>query len=214
MIALDRINRQEALRYLGDGRVEMNSSMQALMDACEEELLSVAAPKYLYKEIQLGDSGLVRGRSVAEHLKGCDRAVLLCVTIGAGVDRLIRTAQVEDMARAVVLDSMASAAVEQVCARLDDIIACEYPQLYLTWRFSPGYGDYPIELQKTFLDILDAPRKIGLCTNESCLLTPSKSVTAITGLCREPIERKRRGCSGCNMAKTCKFRKAGTRCDF
>lgn len=32
---------------------------------------------------------------------------------------------------------------------------------FLTGRFSPGYGDYPIAVQNDLLRLLDAPRKIG-----------------------------------------------------
>ena len=63
------------------------------------------------------------------------------------------------MARAVVLDSFASVAVEQVCQKVDEILAEKYSGKYMTFRFSPGYGDYPIEMQKEYLRILDAPRK-------------------------------------------------------
>jgi 5-methyltetrahydrofolate--homocysteine methyltransferase len=192
----------------------MNDVMESLMDECEKALLSSANPKYLYKRVSLKDSGLVKGNSVTAHLKGCEEAVVICATLGAEVDKQLRLAQVTDMAKAVVMDSMASVAIEQVCTKIDDLIATEITDLYQTWRFSPGYGDYPIELQETFLRILDAPRKIGLCTNESSILTPTKSVTAIMGLSKAPIEHKRKGCASCNLAKNCKFRKAGTRCDF
>lgn len=214
MIELKSINTAEALRYLGGGRVEMNEAMEALMNECEQLILSEAKPKYLSKKIPLENSGLIRGDSVREHLRGCEQGIIICATLGSGIDRLLRAAQVEDMAKAVVADAMASAAIEQVCARLDDIIAAENPDSYLTWRFSPGYGDYPIELQETFLRLLDAPRRIGLCTDENSILTPTKSVTAVMGLSSQPIERKRRGCAVCNLRESCKFRKAGSRCDL
>lgn len=43
---------------------------------------------------------------------------MMCATIGSEIDKLIRISQISDMARAVVLDSFASVAVEQVCQRL------------------------------------------------------------------------------------------------
>lgn len=214
MIELTKLNRAEILRYIGGSKVEMNDTMTALLDVCEKEILSAAALKYLYKVIPLKDSGLIEGESVKTHLKDCENAVILCATIGSEVDKLIRLSSVEDMAKAVVMDAAASTAVEQLCARLDEVIARENPDKYLTWRFSPGYGDYPIELQKRFLQLLDAPRKIGLCTNENSLLTPTKSVTAIIGLSDKPIEKRRAGCVNCNLIKTCKYRKTGERCEF
>lgn len=214
MIELSAINRAEVLRYLGNSRAEMTESIERLLDECESEILRTATPKYLYKTVSVSESGLLVGNSITQHMQNCRNAVVICATLGVGVDRLIRTAQVTDMAKTVVLDAMASAAIEQVCNKLDGIIAAENEGKFLTWRFSPGYGDYPIELQKEFLTILDAPRKIGLCTNDNSILTPTKSVTAIMGLSNTPLEQKRRGCASCNMAKVCKFRKAGERCEF
>lgn len=214
MIKLTEINKSEALRYIGGGRVDMNDKMDALLKICEKEILETATPKYLYKKIPLKDSGLIIGKSIEQHLKDCDEAVLICATIGSETDKLLRAVSVTDMAKAVVLDAMASVAVEQVMQEVDEIIAKENPDKFLTWRFSPGYGDYPIELQEKFLRILDAPRKIGLCTNDNSILTPTKSVTAITGISEKPIEKRRKGCAGCNLKETCKFRKSGERCEF
>lgn len=214
MITLNKIDREETVRYLGNSGVEMNSTMEGILDICEEKILSTAKPKYLYKTIALENSGLLVGNSISKHLENCQNAVILCATLGAEIDKLIRTAQVTDMAQAVVIDSMSSVAVEQICNSVEELIIAENPALFTTWRFSPGYGDYPIELQSAFLKLLDAPRKIGLCTNHNSILTPTKSVTAIIGLSETPIEQKRRGCQSCNLAKTCKFRKAGNHCGF
>ena len=214
MIELSAINRAEVLRYLGNSRAEMTESMELLLNKCESEIIRTATPKYLYKIISLDESGLLVGESITKHMQNCENAVVICATLGAGIDKLIRAAQVTDMAKTVVLDAMASAAIEQICNKLDKIIAAQNEGKFLTWRFSPGYGDYPIELQKDFLTILDAPRKIGLCTNDNSILTPTKSVTAIMGLSDMPLEQKRRGCASCNMAKVCKFRKNGERCEF
>ena len=116
------------------------------------------------------------------------------------------------MAKAVVLDALASVAVEQLCQKLEDQIGRDFTQYYKTWRFSPGYGDLPVTLQRDFLNVLDAPRKIGVCTNESSMLTPAKSVTAVVGLSREEIKKKRRSCTDCTLRERCAFRKAGERC--
>ncbi len=214
MITLDSINRTEAVRYMGGGKVKMNNAMESLLDICEKEVLSSASPRYLYKKVALKDSGLLIGNSVKAHLGGCEEAFLICATIGAEIDKLIRSASVTDMAKAVALDAVSSAAVEQICSKLDDYIAAENPDKYFTWRFSPGYGDYPIELQEKFLQILDAPRKIGLCATENSLLTPTKSVTAIMGVSDSPVEKKRRGCANCGLNKTCKYRKTGEHCEL
>lgn len=209
---LDSLNRAEAIRYLGDAKVEMNDSMQHLLDECEAEVLQNADPKYLTKVIDLPCEPLMQGHDIQGHLAGCGRAVLMCCTLGGGIDRMLRKAQVTDMSKAVVLDVLSSVAVEQVGVKVDNIVKERYPDQYFTFRFSPGYGDLPISLQKWFLNELDAPKRIGLMTNDQYLLTPTKSITAVSGMSDKPIERKRRGCVVCNLRGTCRFRKVGAHC--
>ncbi len=214
MIKLDKLNRSEAVRYLGGAGIQLNYRMDVLMDECERLILQKAVPRYRYIEVDLPCEEITKGSNIISHLEGCDKAVVMCATLGADIDRLIRINQISDMARAVVLDSFASVAVEQVCCKVDELVAGEYAGKYITWRFSPGYGDYPIELQKVFLRMLDAPRRIGLTTNENSLLMPSKSVTAVMGVSDFPIPKKKRGCAICNMRGKCQYRKNGTHCGF
>lgn len=212
MIKLEKLNRNEAVRYLGGAGISLNYRMDVLMDECEKAVLEKASPKYLYVEKDLPCPQIMGGKDIESHLNGCEKAIVMCATVGSEVDKLIRISQISDMARAVVMDSLASVAVEQVCNAFDKIIAEKYSDYNMTFRFSPGYGDYPIELQKIILQMLDAPKKIGLCTNDNFLLTPTKSVTAVLGLSKNLIERKKRGCAICNMRETCKFRRKGLHC--
>lgn len=212
MMTLEKLNRSEAIRYLGGAGIQMNDQMEVLMDECEKMVLEKASPKFLYIELDLPCDVIMGGRDIANHLDGCEKAILMCATLGAEIDKLIRINQISDMAKAVVLDSFSSVAVEQVCNRVDEIIAEKYDGYNMTFRFSPGYGDYPISLQQDFLRMLDAPRKIGLTTNDNYLLMPTKSVTAVLGLSKNPIERKKRGCAICNMRGKCRFRKNGEHC--
>lgn len=214
MITLDHLNYSEAVRYLGDARVKMNDTMEALLKECEEQVLSVAEPKYLYKIIDLPCEELIMGEDIQKHLAGCQQAVLLCATLGVGIDRMLRIEQVKDMSKAVVLDTLASVAIEQVCQKFDAFIAETFPDRYQTFRFSPGYGDYPIEMQKYFLTELNAPKKIGLTTNDNYLLIPTKSVTAVCGLSDTELPKRKRGCATCNLKGSCNYRQRGDHCGF
>lgn len=214
MITLEKLNRKEAVRYLGGAGIQLNYRMDKLMDECEKDILEKANPKFLYIEKELPFDAIIKGKDIENHLSGCSKAVIMCATLGTEIDKLIRINQISDMAKAVVLDSFASVAVEQVCNKVDELLAQKYQGLNLTFRFSPGYGDYPIEMQKDFLQMLDAPRKIGLTTNDNFLLMPTKSVTAVLGISEQPIERKKRGCAICNMRDKCKFRRNGEHCGF
>ena len=120
----------------------------------------------------------------------------------------------KDRSRAVVLDALASVAIEQVCRQFDEFLQGEFPDLFQTFRLSPGYGDYPIALQKYFLTELDAPKKIGLTTNDNFLLVPTKSVTAVTGLSETELPKRKRGCASCNLRGSCNYRQRGDHCGF
>lgn len=212
MLTLGPLNRAEAVRYLGDAKVEMNDEMAHLLDVCEKKILRTAQPRYLTKVIDLPCPELMQGRDIRMHLKGCRQAALVCCTLGGGIDRLLRAAQVTDMSQAVVLDVLASVAVEQVGHQVDDILAVKYPNQYFTFRFSPGYGDFPIQMQSFFLEQLNAPKRIGLTTNRQFLLTPTKSITAVAGMSDEPVSRRHRGCVSCNLRSECEYRKVGKHC--
>ena len=221
-MTLDAIDKNEALRYLGCKEKIDDERMISLLDECEKRLISAAAPKYLYgvypisfepSGVKIADSGIMlTGNDAAEHLKNCDRIVLLCATLGQGVDVLLRQLQVTDMASAVTTDSLASAAVEQVCNRAEAEIFATVSSNSRTWRFSPGYGDLPIDIQYDLLSLLQAQKRIGLTVNDSNMMIPTKSVTAFIGLSDGEVERRSRGCESCNMKDICKFRKSGGHC--
>lgn len=222
-IILGPLDQKEALRYLGYGKNEPDEKVQSLIEECEKEILEAARAKVAYRvfEIEERDEGIalkgtalvMPGDSIKEHLEGCEKAVLMGVTVSAEIDRVIRTAQVMDMAKAVILDSLASVAVEQACDRFEQMLKEELPQYSQTWRFGIGYGDLPLDIQGAFLQVINAPKTIGLCVNRSNMLTPGKSVTAVIGLSRNEISRTKRGCQSCNLKGSCKFRKEGGHCN-
>lgn len=223
MIEIKSIDRKEALRYLScHDEQNIGETASAYLDECEKRLLEVITPKYLYKYFPLiTENGTpviegcplpLEGRDIAAHLEGCTGVILMCGTIGSGADRLIRILQIEDMAKAVIADAFAGAAVEQTMNEAEKHIREEFAGKYFTWRYSPGYGDFPIDLQKSLLAVLDAPRKIGLCASDSKMLVPVKSVTAVIGVSDSPLPQKKRGCVTCNMRERCQFRKRGLHC--
>ena len=211
----------EALRYLGAG-TNPPEELRQQASAAAEELAAQIQPRYTYKLFPLmreesgfrldGTNLLLSGRTAGLMLVQCDQAVLLACTLGTEFDTLIRSVQVRDMARAVILDACGSALVEQGCNEAERDIAARFPGLYLTDRFSPGYGDLPLSLQPAICGLLDATRRIGIHVTPSFLMNPSKSVTAVIGLSDKPQMARIRGCAYCSMRETCTLRKGGTSC--
>ena len=115
------------------------------------------------------------------------------------------------MAYALVLDALASAMTEEFCDSAENEMKAKLPGNF-TWRFSPGYGDYPIELQPDMIRFLNADKLIGLTATESNILIPRKSVTAVIGVSEDEQEQALRGCAVCKMRENCRYRKDGGHC--
>lgn len=224
----------ELLRYLGAGKVassealEYSETIRCTARRFFLQLDEQLNPKRLYRIFSLrhepsGEKTLMdpsgqpilslSGQLAKRLLADCRYAALLLATLGAPFDALLRTQQARDMAEAAILDACGNVLVEEICDQLEQDIQLAYPQLYLTDRFSPGYGDLPLSLQSELLAALDAQRKAGVCLTASCLMTPTKTVTAILGLSAQPRAAKIRGCAYCSLRNQCTFRKDGKHCD-
>ena len=210
----------EALRYLGAAGDAGDTRRQAEgMAALLEERI---APRYVWRvfDAQTVSDGillpgadlLLSGSLARRMLAGCRQAALLICTLGAGFDAMLRTWQARDMAGAAVLDACGSAWVETGCDRAEAELAARYPALYLTDRFSPGYGDLPLTLQDDFVLLLDGGRRLGVTVTESHLLLPMKTVTAVIGLADTPQPARIRGCAYCSLSPACALQKGGTPC--
>ncbi len=211
---------EEALRYLGAAGAPEALRRQVAGEA--EALSAQIRPRYVYRvyglELRSGGVGLagagvvLRGDTAARMLETCGQAALLACTLGARFDLTLNAAQVRDMARAVILDAVGSALVERGCDEAEAELSARFPGRYLTDRFSPGYGDLPLDLQGDICAVLDASRRLGLTVTESLLLNPVKSVTAVIGVSDRPQMARVRGCDYCQMRERCPLRKGGKHC--
>lgn len=220
-IQINSFSRREVLQYLSWRGSEIPPDIDAMIDNAMGDTLRTIRPKYTWKCFPLrrgeglslaGAELPLPGKDAAALLADCDRCVLLAATLGAEWERLLRGAQARDLSQAIVLDCCGSAAIEAVCDRAEEELRAAFPDRYLTDRFSPGYGDLPLNLQAPMTAILDAPRQIGLTLTDSWILIPRKSVTAIIGLADKPQTKRFRGCAYCSMFERCTYRKAGKFC--
>ncbi len=218
---IKKINRNEALRYMGYKEAPDERIMQAI-DQCERELLKESRPQYVWrvfdvmrdgKRVHLSDCDFwLEGEDIEKHLRGCDKAAVLCVTLSSDTDRLIKKLEVGDSMKALITDALANALAEQVVEEARCNILEEMSGYSTTWCFGCGYGDFPIEAAPLLIASVDAVRKIGVCCTATHMLTPLKSTIGIIGLSRGELDRKRKSCADCSMRDECKFREYGTRC--
>ena len=214
------IRQDQVWRYLGyKGGARPDAQVQEKIAACEEKLQEAADPRHLLMRLPVrqGDNHFpclliadmqIASKDLRKNLQGCGEVYLLAATLGPGPDLLIRRASAKRMSDAVIYQALCAEMIEsccdQICAQLRRQAAEE--GLYLKPRFSPGYGDLPLDLQKDLLRILDAPKKIGLTLTDSLLMMPSKSVTALIGLTKEMQPDHEKDCAVCPKTD-CAFRR-------
>lgn len=216
-----KLDIREPLRYLGV-RGEPDPALSAELSGVADKLTRAVTPRYIYRVFPvertaggtaLTGAGLVLSGELARNmLADCGRAALLICTLGAVFEALLRSEQARSMARAAMLDACGSAWVEAGCDEAQAEISARFPGLHPTDRFSPGYGDLPLSLQRDICGALDAPRRLGVQVTDSLLLNPSKTVTAVIGLSDRPQPARIRGCAYCDLRENCQYRKGGTTC--
>lgn len=121
----------------------------------------------------------VKSSDLAKNLDGCINAFVFAVTLGIQAERhlvmLSKTAPSEHF----ITDAYYSALAEALCDKAEEIIKGE---AICKPRFSPGYGDLPLSLQKDVLDVLEASKLLGVTLTKTLLMTPQKTITAIMGI--------------------------------
>ena len=190
---LPPIHMREVLRYMGAR--ETTEEVSALIMECIEELGETLTCRVCWREINVRidgkglDLGFVKteSRALATNFKGCDRAILFAATTGLGIDRLITRYTHISPARALCFDAIGAERIEALCDAFCERMKEEYQKsgFGLRPRFSPGYGDLPLSLQRDIFNALDCPKRIGLSLNESLIMSPTKSVTAFVGVSRQ-----------------------------
>ena len=218
------INKDEVLRYLGHRGQDIDENLQNTIEECRVEVKKVINPRvvYTYKNIKpIGDGVevvttnlILTGKDIKEHLKNSTECVLMAVTLGNEIERQTRFYEKTNLTKALILDACATTAVEEVCDIIENSVKekAVLSGMNITFRYSPGYGDLPLDVQNSFLRALDAGKKIGLTVSENNLLFPRKSVTAIIGIVNNGIEKKKKSCEECSNYKNCSFRREGESC--
>ncbi len=216
---LTQLNDNEILMYLGYRDQELDPKLQDQIESCKEAVIKASQPRMVYMHVPVS-AGRIAGtafesQDLKDLLSECHEAVLLAVTLGSGLEQRLMRAEVMNMADALIMDACASTAVENVCDHFQEDLETDLKTqgLYITDRFSPGYGDLSIEVQNHLCEMLNTSRRIGLTVTGSHLLVPRKSVTAIIGISKKPQPKRKRGCEVCSMFRTCQYRKKGAPCN-
>lgn len=228
-----RLDRDEALRYLGYTGQKLDEALRVrfeeLAEACECTLRPACVHAVFGVDGEhsrwegdgarvalVGAPLVLEGRAIAEHLRGARKVALLACTLGAPSEREVRKHAALGPTDGLLYDAAASALVEAAADAAEEAIAKEAAAqgLHAGSRFSPGYGDFPLDVQPAFLAALDASRRIGVQVTKGNLLVPSKSITAVMGLFDQAPSHphKHDACASCRLREDCPFREKGITC--
>lgn len=208
----------EVLRYLGfkHGK-QPDALLREKISRCEKELQDAIRPRSIYRRFPLEHPNensvrfahlTVNSRNLAVNLSGCSSVCLFGATLGVGPDRLISRSEIMKISDSVIYQAASAAMIEAYCDEINEEIRKKAADehLYTRPRYSPGYGDCPIEYQRDFIRILDAPKQIGLTLTNSLMMMPSKSVTALIGVSDIPVICHPKGCESCSKTD-CAYRR-------
>lgn len=205
-------NISEIARY--SGARETDDNLIALINSCiaEGERENAAVYSVCYSASPLNVSGDVstifgvqfKSKNLAAALYGCDEALVFACTMGIGIDRLIKKYSEVNPSRALIFQAYGAERIESFTDRFLSDYAAETGKK-LAGRFSPGYGDLPLEAQRDVFALLNPEKRIGVTLNDGLLMSPSKSVTAIAGIGKSLSECDKNACENCLSG--CEFKR-------
>ena len=183
-------NKNEIMRYAG--AKEITPELERILSECLLEAEDKLSYKVCYRKFNILEKevGFDIGFAVSDsydlrrYLKGCHEIVLFAATVGLEIDRLIARNAYISPTKSLMFQAIGAERIESLCDMFCNdmnLFASQNGEV-LRNRYSPGYGDLPLEMQKNIFVALDCSKNIGLSLNESLLMSPSKSVTAIIGV--------------------------------
>ena len=156
-------------------------------EECLSDIYEIMRPRYSAARVKIaeGECGvfidgiLVESRGLYKNLSGADEAFLIAVTLGSEVDAYLYRLGMLSGAGRFAADAVASALAEALMELADKELSAG---LSCSPRFSPGYGDFSLEYQRTLLCRVNAEGLLGIRLTDASFMIPSKSITAIMGI--------------------------------
>ncbi|MGO4971091.1 vitamin B12 dependent-methionine synthase activation domain-containing protein [[Clostridium] aminophilum] len=186
------INLHEVYRFLGDRTIRPGDELDERIRRCIGKMQQSAAPRSIHRRFPVRTKSpdlvfiadlTIRSKNLYKNLKGCDEVILFAATVGVGIDRLIRRSEVTSILDAAIYQAAGAAMIEAYADAEVRNLADEAQKTGYTFRprYSPGYGDLPLSLQRDFSRLLDMEKWCGITLTDTLLMVPSKSITAFIG---------------------------------
>lgn len=205
------MNKEAILQYLNI-YTTVDNKTDLLIDECIEEVKQKSHFKVVHHKFSLSHQPLkleelnllFDSKDLDFYFDKCQECIVIACTLGIGIDRQTKYYEHIDMAKAVVFDAVSSRYLEECCDEYEKTL--ELP--IHTFRFAPGYGDLPLEINIPLSQVLKIDKTLGVSINKGGLFIPLKSMLGIIGIGNK-IEKS---CLSCIRKENCALRKAGQRC--
>lgn len=226
---LIEIDKKEVLRYLQYKNQEIKNDLSEIIKECINDTKEIINPRFIYRKYNIkklkssnskgevyleGANLILQSDDVYNLLRECDECILMSATLGLEIEKEIRKLTYTDLTKGIIIDACATTAIEEVCDIVQASIEKELLKKgkHITYRYSPGYGDLPIEKNVDINNILNTQKEIGLTVTNSGIMIPRKSVVALIGVSHKGVNSSKRSCENCNNRHNCIYKKEGDSC--
>ena len=216
-----RVDPDEVLRFQGykKGIDIPDQTVLALFDEALALGESLMDPRFVYRAARVTgqDPDLIQVGGQDLHIPAIGRLWGTLEAVGAGIctvgvaieDRVRSLWEERELPLAVMLDSVGSAAVESLAEYINDLLcqAALPAGLKVTNRISPGYAGWDTAEQAALFHLCPG-EPIGVRLNDSCVMTPGKSISILVGIGPEArVDHYFTQCRRCWM-RDCAYRRA------
>lgn len=135
-------------------------------------------------QILLENDVTIESQSLCKLLNNSIEVLVMGATVGKQIMTIIQDAMTHEPANGVVYDAVGSETADAALQWMQDYLRLEFlrkRESITKRRFSPGYGDLKLDVQKVCYDMLKL-NEIGIELTERFMLIPEKSVLAIAGI--------------------------------
>ncbi len=206
-----KIDYRSLYMSLGYGLHQVSEYMIDIIQYRVQKLSSICIPRTGYimvdghisgsSRLVIGDTEFVMGKIIAQGLADADKYIVFVATAGNEFNQFVHDIHEEgdifdDYIYDIIGSEIAEATVNSLVTSLED--KYQGVGMHVSNPYSPGYCGWHVREQMKLFSLLP-PAPCGITLNDSCLMTPIKSVSGIIALGKE-VTKKPYGCAICNMS--------------
>jgi hypothetical protein len=206
------LSESRLLNNFHDGEIhQISKRTKRQVHKAVKETLSIIKPRGIYRILpfkrvrnfkRTQDAAFFSSRYLSRILMDCEYVVVFLVTIGKEIDIRIKKRLDRNSSYGYILNYVAAAAAEETAQVLQRHIRESLPEgKTVTYRYSPGYCDWPLEEQSILFQTIPH-NSIGVSLSEKNLMSPTKTVSGVFGICSSELGIKAiNHCTKCSKSE-------------